>query len=562
VLVELRVENLLLLERAELRLGPGLTAITGETGAGKTVLAHALDLLLGGRPRPGIVRPGAQEAYVEGVFELPEGLLDDPSLTDVRDRLPAGADELVLGRRVSASGRSRAFVQGRSANGADLRELGTRLVAFYGQHEHRRLTLASAQLEVLDSFCGPGHLAERAAYSACHARVRDLRRTLEELEARACARERDLDLLIFEIDEIDALRPSEDEHTELLAERERLRHVEDLRAAAAGALEAVAAEAAEAPERPAAGTLLAEAEELARCVAGVDPALDSLAERLGALRIEADDLAAELRRYALELEGDPGRLEQVEERLAVYDRLMRKHGGSVAAVLYHHERCRSERERLEGLEVELGRAQNELQRATAAEAERAAGLSAARAEAAPRLARRVEAELSELALANASFSVELEQREELSPAGAERVELMLAPNPGVPPAPLRDTASGGELSRVMLALMTVSSSGAAATLVFDEVDAGIGGQTARAVGERLRALAVERQVVCITHLPQIASLANRHFRIEKHVAAGVARAVVEPLGEGAVVEELCRMLGADAGDAGARRHAQELLAAA
>src|SRR5215204_875020 len=202
VLLELRIENLLLIERAELRPGPGLTALTGETGAGKTVLAHALDLLLGGKPRSGIVRPGAREAYVEGVFELPPGLLDEPELAELRERIGEPGEELVLARRVGAEGRTRAFVQGRSASAADLRELGGRLVAFFGQHEHRRLTLGSAQLEALDSFCGPKHLAAVERFAGVHARVQALAVELDRLRGRTGARERDRDLLAFELDEI------------------------------------------------------------------------------------------------------------------------------------------------------------------------------------------------------------------------------------------------------------------------------------------------------------------------------------------------------------------------
>jgi DNA repair protein RecN (Recombination protein N) len=279
------------------------------------------------------------------------------------------------------------------------------------------------------------------------------------------------------------------------------------------------------------------------------------------LRIEADDLAAELHRYADGLEAEPGRLEEVEARLDQYERLKRKHGGSVDAVLAHAERCRSDLERLERAEVDLAELEERLARSEAERAELAVMLSAARRDAAPRLAERVLEELGQLAMEGASFAVELEERAELGPLGAERVEFTIAPNPGVPPSPLRETASGGELSRAMLALLSAAGAGGETTLVFDEVDAGIGGQTARAVGERLRALAEDRQVVCITHLPQIASLAERHFRIVKEAEGELARTSVEALEESELVGELCRMLGADSSDAGARRHAEELLSA-
>src|SRR5262245_32848718 len=207
MLRELRIENLLLIERAELRLGLGLNAITGETGAGKTVLAHSLDLLMGGRARPQIVRPGADEAYVEGMFAAPDGLFDDPELAELAERMPQGATEVALRRRVGASGRTSAFVQGRSASAADLQALGSRLLAFYGQHEHRKLMLASAQLEVLDAFAGAQHLERRREYRATHAAVLGFERRLDELREREGARERDLDLLRFELSEIEAARP-------------------------------------------------------------------------------------------------------------------------------------------------------------------------------------------------------------------------------------------------------------------------------------------------------------------------------------------------------------------
>lgn len=562
MLLEMRVENLLLIERAELRLGPGLTVVTGETGAGKTVLAHALDLLLGGRPRAGIVRPGAREAWVEGVFALPAGLLEDEALEELRDRLPAGEEEIVLGRRVSAEGRTRAFVQGRSASADDLRELGGRLVSFYGQHEHRKLTVASAQLEVLDAFLGAEHLARSSDLRACHRRVASARRGLAALRDREGARERDRDLLAFELEEIEALGPSEEERERLESERARLRGLDALRSAAAAGIQALAPEAL---DGAGAAALVAAAEHEVENGARLDQKLRRLGERLTAVRIEAEDLAAELRRYEAGLEAEPGRLEEVEARLELYERLERKHGGSVATVLAHAAHSRDELERLETSGEAMDRLESEVADASGEERRLAAEVSEARAGGAPRLAERVMGELRELAMEDASFEVRLEPRSEIGATGAERAELLIAPNPGVPPAPLRETASGGELSRAMLALMSVATDAGAGqprTVIFDEVDAGVGGQTARAVGERLRRLARGRQVVCITHLPQIASLAASHLRIEKTGGDGVARATVERLDGDAVVAELCRMLGADTEDAGARRHAQELLAAA
>jgi DNA repair protein RecN (Recombination protein N) len=558
VLLELRIENLLLIDRAELRPGAGLNSLTGETGAGKTVLAHALDLLLGGKPRPGIVRPGAREAYVEGVFEPPPGLLDPPELAELRERIGDDPEELVLARRVGAEGRSRAFVQGRSASAADLQALGGRMVAFFGQHEHRRLTLASAQLDLLDGFCGPDHLRVRAGLGEAHSRVRALEHELVALRERAGTRDRDLDLLAFEIEEIDALGPTEDEKAALVLERERLRGVDALLAAAGGGAEAIAPESGEGGV----AVLLAAAERLAEPVTEVDPELDELTRRLVALRLEAEDLGAELRRYAEGLEADPGRLQEVEERLELYDRLERKHGGSVASVIAHAERCRAEQEALAQAEVATDRAEAALTEARAERGRLAGKLSKARAKAAPRLAEGVRVELGALAMEGASFEVALEARDELGPTGAERVELLLAPNPGVPAAPVRDAASGGELSRVMLALMTVAGAGESRTLVFDEVDAGVGGQTARAVGERLRALGETRQVLCITHLPQVAALAGTHFRIEKSLDGEPAVTHVEAIEGDGVVEELVRMLGAEHSDGAARQHARDLLAAA
>jgi DNA repair protein RecN (Recombination protein N) len=547
MLLELSVQDLLLIEEARLELCGGLNVITGETGAGKTILAHALDLLLGGRARAGIVRPGAAEAYVEGVFELPEGL--------ECEHLAPDASELVLARRVGADGRTRAYLGGRSIAVGELRELAGELLSFYGQHEHRRLMLGAAQLEILDAFCGPEQASRRVVTAASWAAVSQARADVQRLAELAGERERQLDLLEFELGEIEVVDPAENERAALIAERERLRNVEGLRAAAWGAQQALADDDA--------GGLraLLACESSLESAAPLDPALEELAARARALAIEAQDLLSEIGRYGEGLETEPGRLESIEERVASIVRLERKYGGSVTSVLDHAQRCREQRDALVGAEVAMEAAQGRLESALREHAAAHASLSRARAGAAPALAREVRERLAELAMAEASFEVALVPCEP-GRAGAEQVQFEIAPNPGVPAAPLREIASGGELSRVMLALLCAAHGGGATTLVFDEIDAGIGGHTARAVGEQLRALAQGRQILAITHLPQVASFAARHFTIAKDLAGEPTRASVTRLADEQVLGELVRMLGADAGDAGARRHAKELLRAA
>jgi DNA repair protein RecN (Recombination protein N) len=560
MLRELRIENLLLIERAELRFGPGLNAITGETGAGKTVLAHSLDLLMGGKAKAQIVRPGAEEAWVEGAFDLPEGLLEEPELAELAERLPEGAGEVVLGRRVSAGGRTSAFVAGRAATAADLRLLGGRLLAFYGQHEHRKLTISSAQMEILDGFAGPEHLETRRLYREAHRECGRLAAELAELREAEGSRERDLDLYRYELSEIEQVAPDPEERAGVAAERERLRHAEGLREAAGGAHAGLAGAD---EDGGGAAAALAQAEALLQGAAGLDSRLDSVTERVAALAVELGDVGSELRDYAEGLEADPAALLAVEERLEAIDRLERKHGGSVESVLAHAERCRAEIARLEGAGVRSAEAEAALVAAEERRAELGERLSAGRARAAGPLEEEVAAELERLAMAGATLEVGLESHPEGYGAnGREAVELRVAPNPGIEAAPLRDVASGGELSRVMLALSGLGEAKGAGTLVFDEIDAGIGGNTARVVGERLKALGEGSQVVCITHLPQVASLADSHFRLEKQVTGGQAVATVDRLDGEGVVEEIRRMLGGEDSDEAATQHARELLAAA
>jgi DNA repair protein RecN (Recombination protein N) len=575
VLHELRVENLLLVQRAELRLAPGLNVITGETGAGKTVLARALDLLLGGRAGSGIVRAGASEAYVEGVFARPAAL-GHPVL----ERIPDDADELILGRRVWADGRTRAYLCGRSVNVADLRDLGASLLSFYGQHEHRKLMLGAVQLDILDRHCGEEALSLRDRVGEEHARVRELETESQALSEIGGARERELDLLNFELGEIEAAGPTEAEWEELTQERSRLQHLDSLRLATASGVEALDGEPGGVREA------LARVLPALESAGAIDGALEPLASRMQSLRYEAEDLAAELRRYGSGIDAVPGRLEEVEERLGLLSRLMRKYGGTVEGVLGHAERCRGRRQELDRAEGRSKEVEAALQSARSQLIALSTQLTQLRQAGAPELAQAVASRLAELAMPEASFEVQVQPRDDGCGArGADAVEMVIAPNPGMPAGPLREIASGGELSRVMLALLSVAHSprgmgeGSAAPgegsvtqaadapaaraqaplLVFDEIDSGIGGHTARAVGEHLRQLTAGRQVLCITHLPQVAALAQRHFTIVKDGSSLPTRATVRELEGDAVVAEVVRMLGAGEDDRAAGRHARELL---
>lgn len=550
MLLELRVRDLLLIEEAELRFGPGLNVLTGETGAGKTVLAHALDLLLGGRPRAGIVRPGAQEAIVEGTFQTTPALALALAAALPDEEHPDG--EITLTRRVQAGGRTRALLNGATTTVGALRAASEVLLSFYGQHEHRKLTVASSQREILDAYCGEEQARRLARCAQAHARALEAAGRLEELRALDAGRERELDILAHEIAEIDAAAPDPEAEAGMLAARERLGSLERLRDGAAVALGALESEDGEG-----AAARLAAAGAAAAGAGEADPALAELGGRLAAAALEASDVAAELRSYLEGLDMDPGELDLVEGRLAEWDRLKRKHGGSLHAVLEYADQARERREMLEGSQQAAGEAQAVLEVALAERTEACEEIRAARRQAARKLAGEVEGRLADLAMPGATFQVELRDADP-GPSGADAVEFLVAPNPGVPAGAVREIASGGELSRVMLALLGIASSGSQATLVFDEVDAGIGGQTANAVGEQLLALSEGRQVVCITHLPQVAALAGCHFAIAKQAAGGSSTTVVSRLDGEEVIGELVRMLGAEPGDEAATGHARRL----
>jgi DNA repair protein RecN (Recombination protein N) len=388
--------------------------------------------------------------------------------------------------------------------------------------------------------------------------VARIERELTRIREREGARERDLDILRYEFEEIEAAKPDLVEEAELAPERERLRHAEVQRGAAAEALAAIAGD-----DAGGASEAVGSAEAALAAQEGVDPELDKLVVSARGLRLELQELTGELRGYAESIEAEPGRLEQVEERLDVLDRLKRKHGGSIESVLAHADHCRAEIETIEGAGERTDQLGAKLAKAMRKRTDLGGQLSEARARSARRLEKRVATELDQLAMSGAKLDVTLDPHPEgFGALGQERVTLQVATNPGMPLSPLRDAASGGELSRVMLALAGQGARGGAATYVFDEIDAGIGGSTARAVGERLRSLGEERQVLCITHLPQVASMAQSHFRIEKNVDAGQSTARVEHVDGEGLVAEIVRMLGGDGGDEAADRHARQLLEAA
>jgi DNA repair protein RecN (Recombination protein N) len=535
VLDWLRVDNLVLIRSAGLELGPGLNVISGETGAGKTILAQAVGLLLGGRADDALVGPAGSEAYVEAGFAgVPPETLSD----GLRALAPEGEDELVLARRVVADGRSRALAWGRSCARTDLEETGGALIDVVSQHAARHLGRPSAQLDLLDGAARTGELRDEMA-----ARWRTLvtaRALLEAARAGAGERARELDELRLLADAVDdaGLAPAEED--DLRAERDRLRHLDVLYAAGAGAAERLS------PEEGAGA--VAWAGEAARLLEDAAPHDAGLTPLAGEVRAAADALqeaVLALRGYIDGLDASPGRLEEVEGRLGQISDLGRRFGAASAAELVG--RAVAAREVLErasagaGEEAELAAAADAAERDARETADR---LRAVRRGAAGPFATAVEQHLADLGMEAAELEVQLEDRE-LGPRGADAVELRLRANPGLPPGPLASTASGGELSRIALAVrLAAHDRDGARTLVFDEVDAGIGGATARALGEKLRRLAADTQIVCITHLPQVAALAERHFRVEKDAD----EAHIELLDDDGSLDELVRMLGAVPGD--------------
>jgi DNA repair protein RecN (Recombination protein N) len=522
LLKELRVRDLALVAEARVRFGPGLNLLTGETGSGKSLIVDALSLTLGARGGADQVRHGADRATVEGIFD-------------------SGGAALVMQREIGK--RSTARIDGRQASPGQLRELGRNLIALHGQHEHHALLDIDAQTELLDGYAGALEL--RAAVAACHAawvgaanRVRDL----EQLRSRG---QREQEYMRWQLEELRTadLRPGEDE--ELGAERSAARHAARLQQLGQQAIDALGEES------------VAHATAAVRSAAELDPRLADQASRLKALAEESTDIAAEIRRYADLLESDPGRLETIESRLSVLDGIKRKYGGTLDSAIEERKRLELQLGATQDLEGAVAAAQAERERCRADLEGAAARLTDARQGGAKRMQKAAAGELAGLRLEGARFEIALRPTAEIGASGAEGAEMMFSANPGEPLQPLARVASGGELARVMLAIKTVGADADhVPTLVFDEVDAGIGGEAAVQVGLRLKALGYRHQVLVVTHLAQIASFADHHLLVEKAPGRDGRNVVSvrELTSTDERARELARMMGGVTAKALARAH--------
>ena len=575
MLQRLQIENYAVVDHATVEFGPGFNVLTGETGSGKSIVVDALGLLLGDKADAGTVRTGAERASITGVFSLE--MSDSRLRRELARRLtasgvlsPERAEDLVeviVRREVAVGGKGRAFLNQQPVTVGLLREIAPLLAEVHSQNEVLIAFTPAAQLELLDRYAG----AAEGAIAELHAAWRQAGEQVLELERQDQKKLQEADLWRFQLGELEATQPKPGEDAMLDSEHRRLANAEKILLAARGAYEALY----DSPEA-AAGALKAatrQVQDLARMIEEATPLLS----RLDALRSELDDIAGELRRWTGQEDASPQRLAEVEERLAALDRLKRKYGPRLEDVMQHWEATRGRLDAVDRSEVYLAAARSELTAASQRYAECAERLSALRHQAAGKLARAVEKEVTDLAM-RVVFEVDFQApggEETWTAQGWDRVRFLVATNPGEPTRPVHQVASGGELARVLLGLQVVieaaregslgkrSAPGNAPmrTLVFDEIDAGIGGQAAECVGRKLRKLGQRQQVLCVTHLPQIASFAQHHLRVEKRVRGGRALTEVLVLEDAARVEEVARMLAGDAQNTTARKHAAELLRA-
>jgi DNA repair protein RecN (Recombination protein N) len=551
MLRELRIKNFAVIETVTVAFQSGLNVLTGETGAGKSILVDALLLIRGARAQTDVIRADAETATVEAVFDV----AGRRGVAAALEAAGLGQDDehLVIRRELSRNGRHRAFVNDSPVTIGLLERLGDDLVEVHGQHEHQRLVEPASQLELLDRFAG----AEPAAAEV--AQLFETYRTGRDEVQRLRGAERDRvqreDLLRFQLSELQAARIRPGEEEELRAERRRLQHAERL----AKGLAETTALLAEDPD--AAASRVTRVARLLHDLARIDAAFSPPAELLDAAGAQLEEALLAVRALRQRVEAEPGRLETIDDRLDALGRLKRKYGETEEALLGFRDSTARELERLERHEEVLAEEERRLAAARAALEARATALSQARTAAATRLGALVQRELRGLGMDKARFEIDVERRgEEPTARGLDRVEFRFSANPGEEPKPLARIASGGELSRTMLALQAVvAAAERIPTLIFDEVDAGIGGRVAAVVADKLAAAATGRQVLCVTHLPQIAARAAHHLGIVKAVRAGRSRATVQVLTGGDRVEEIARMMAGQAPSETARRHARELL---
>jgi DNA repair protein RecN (Recombination protein N) len=563
MLTELRIRNFALIEEAELSFGPGLNVLSGETGAGKTIIMTALGLVTGGRASPEFIRMGAKEAVVEGVFEL-EGEAPFPDIGEwISDENPR---ELVIRRTIAEGGRSRVTINNNLATVQALMRLGTALVQIYGQHEQQSLLQRENHLAILDRYAGLE--GEVAGYRSLYDRACALRARLNELERRERQRAELLELARFRVAELERGQLTAGEDDELSAERLVLANAARLAEAASTAEQALYG------AEDAAIDLVSQVQARLAEAAVLDPQLNSPLEMIMAARANLEEAARTLAAYAARIEADPARLEQIETRLQELTRLKRKYGGSIESALQVLANSRAELVELEAAEETRSAAETELNGAVEQLFAAARQLSTKRQHEAIELKRRIEAELKTLGMRNAEFEarvVGLGEEEAAftrdgvaaGPAGMDSVAFYLAPNLGQMPVPLQRVASGGELSRMMLALKRLEAQRrGVATMIFDEVDAGIGGAAGEIVGRKLKQLARFHQILCVTHLAQIAAFADSHFLVEKEERKGATRSRVTALKTADRSGEIARMLGGDESSDKFIRAARELLSRA
>lgn len=551
MLLELVVENYAVVERLRVHFHSGLNLLTGETGSGKSIVVDALGLLLGARASGDMVRTGEPRARVAGIFDIPEPAalrrLLEPAGLEIED------GELLIAREILAGGKSRAFVGSRPVSLSLLRELAPLLADIHGQHDQQLLFSAEAQRTMLDAWGDYRDLLDRAA--ALYERWRAAAAELEELERSEQEKLRLLDLWQFQRKEIESAGLTAEEDAALENERRVLQNVQRLEEAATAAYDALYEGEASASRLTRAA--LKRLDELCR----IDATLESLREHLKSADLSLQEASYGLRDYLSQLEANPGRLEEIESRLEAIARLKRKYGKSIAEILAFLEDVRRQIASVENASERMEELRRERTRLAVEFESAAAALTARRREAAQRLEKRVEVELAQLAMERTVFRVDIAAAA-WSAAGADRVEFLVSPNVGEAPKPLEKVASGGEISRIALALKTclaAPKSATVRTLVFDEVDAGVGGSAAEGIGRRLKKLAAANQVLCVTHLPQVASFADHHYSVEKRESNGRTVAVMEELDAPARTREIGRMLSGRKLTEEALKHAEQLI---